>query len=182
MTEQGMKEAIEQVEALGYQKHKVIVVYLPQCHESLAGIIAGRIREKYSRPTFVLTDAEEGVKGSGRSMDSFHMYEEMTKCKELFTKYGGHKLAAGLSMEKEQVELFRKTINQNCNLSEEDFQEKILIDIPLPLSYVTSRQGEEHRDPYRRYHPRLHRNPLQQVRSRVHARRHSGYAQEDQGT
>ena len=137
MTEQGMKEAIEQVEALGYQKHKVIVVYLPQCHESLAGIIAGRIREKYSRPTFVLTDAEEGVKGSGRSMDSFHMYEEMTKCKELFTKYGGHKLAAGLSMEKEQVELFRKTINQNCNLSEEDFQEKILIDIPLPLSYVT---------------------------------------------
>lgn len=137
MTEQGMKEAIEQVETMGYNKDKVMVVYLPHCHESLAGIIAGRIREKYSRPAFVLTDGEEGVKGSGRSMDCYHMYEEMTRCKELFTKYGGHKLAAGLSMERENVDIFRKRMNENCKLEEEEFQEKILIDIALPLSYVT---------------------------------------------
>ena len=137
MTEQGMKEAIEQVETMGYNKDKVMVVYLPHCHESLAGIIAGRIREKYSRPAFVLTDGEEGVKGSGRSMECYHMYEEMTRCKELFTKYGGHKLAAGLSMERENVDIFRKRMNENCKLEEEEFQEKILIDIALPLSYVT---------------------------------------------
>ena len=92
-------------------KDKVLVVYLPDVHESLAGIIAGRIREKYYKPVFVLTRAEEGVKGSGRSIEAFHMYDEMTKCKELFTKYGGHKLAAGLSLPEENVEIFRQKLN-----------------------------------------------------------------------
>lgn len=143
LTEEGLKEAIELIEKKGYAKNKVIVVYLPDCHESLAGIIAGRIREKYSRPTFVLTKGEEGAKGSGRSVDAYHMYEEMVKVKELFTKFGGHKLAAGLSLEEENISEFRDRMNQNCCLEEEDFQEKILIDIPLPLSYVTPAFLEE---------------------------------------
>ena len=143
LTEEGIKNAIEIIEKNQYGKNKVIVVYLPDCHESLAGIIAGRIREKYTRPTFVLTKAEEGVKGSGRSVDAYHMYEEMVRVKELFTKFGGHKLAAGLSLEEENVSVFRDKMNENCNLSEEDFQEKVLIDVPLPLSYVTNAFLEE---------------------------------------
>lgn len=137
LTLQGVDEAIAQIEEKAYQQDKVLVIYLPEVHESLAGIIAGRIREKYGKPTFVLTKGEEGVKGSGRSIDAFHMYDEMTKCKELFTKYGGHKLAAGLSLEEKNVEIFRKIINENCTLSEEDFEEKVQIDVPMPMEYVT---------------------------------------------
>lgn len=137
LTIEGVEKAIAQIEEQGCQNDKVLVVYLPEVHESLAGIIAGRIREKYYKPVFVLTKAEEGVKGSGRSIDAFHMYEEMTKCKELFTKYGGHKLAAGLSLEEKNVEQFRKMINDNCNLTEEDFEEKVQIDVPMPMDYVT---------------------------------------------
>ncbi|MDE5700185.1 MAG: single-stranded-DNA-specific exonuclease RecJ, partial [Lachnospiraceae bacterium] len=92
--------------------------------------------EKYCKPAFVLTKAEEGVKGSGRSIEAFHMYDEMTKCKELFTKYGGHKLAAGLSLAEENVEEFRRRLNENCQLTEEDFQEKVLIDVPMPMAYA----------------------------------------------
>ncbi len=137
LTAEGVDEAVAQIEEKGYIKDKVLVIYLPEVHESLAGIIAGRIREKYCKPTFVLTRGEEGVKGSGRSIDAFHMYEEMTKCKELFTKYGGHKLAAGLSLEEKNVDLFRETINTNCQLTEEDFEEKVQIDVPMPMDYVT---------------------------------------------
>lgn len=143
MTEEGLRKAIEVIEENDYGKDKVIVVFLPDCHESLAGIIAGRIREKYSRPTFVLTGSEEGVKGSGRSVDAFHMYEEMVKVKELFSKFGGHKLAAGLSLPEENISVFREKMNKNCHLSEEDFREKVLIDIALPLSYVTKDFLEE---------------------------------------
>ena len=103
MTEEAVKQAEEQVETTTISKDKVLVVYLPDCHESLAGIVAGRIRENYYKPVFVLTDAEEGVKGSGRSIDGYHMYEELNKCKELLTKFGGHRLAAGLSLPKENV-------------------------------------------------------------------------------
>ena len=137
LTIEGTELAIEQVEKNGLEKDRVLVIYLPEVHESLAGIIAGRIREKYGKPTFVLTKGEEGVKGSGRSIDTFHMYDEMTKCKELFTKYGGHKLAAGLSLEEQNVELFRKTINDNCTLTDEDFEEKVLIDVPMPMEYAS---------------------------------------------
>lgn len=137
LTVKGVEEAIEQIESSGMKEDKVLVVYLPEVHESLAGIIAGRVREKYQKPSFVLTKAEEGVKGSGRSIDAFHMYDEMTKCKELFTKYGGHKLAAGLSLEESNVEEFRRRINENCTLTEDDFEEKITIDVPMPFSYVT---------------------------------------------
>ncbi len=137
MTEYHVKEAIRQVEEQGLGKDRVLVLYLPACHESLAGIIAGRVREKYHKPVFVLTDGEEGVKGSGRSIDSYHMYEEMSRHKELFCKYGGHKLAAGLSMAAGNVEVFRKAINESCRLTPSELEEKIHIDVPMPLSYVT---------------------------------------------
>ena len=137
LTQKGVEEAVNLIEKDGLLEDRVLVVYLPEVHESLAGIIAGRIREKYGKPTFVLTNAEDGVKGSGRSIEAFHMYDEMTKCKELFTKYGGHKLAAGLSLPKENVEPFRKALNNNCNLMEEDFEEKVLIDVPMPMDYVS---------------------------------------------
>ncbi len=137
MTEEGIKEAVRQVEETSLARDRVLVIYLPQCHESLAGIVAGRIREKYGRPVFVLTKGEEGVKGSGRSIESYNMYEEMTACKELFTRYGGHKMAAGLSLPDEAaVEAFRRRLNRNCTLTEEDFEEIVHIDVPMPLSYV----------------------------------------------
>ena len=137
LTQKGVEEAIRLIEENGLLNDRVLVVYLPEVHESLAGIIAGRIREKYGKPTFVLTNAEDGVKGSGRSIEAFHMYDEMTKCKELFTKYGGHKLAAGLSLPKENVEPFRKKLNNNCTLTDEDFEEKVLIDVPMPMDYAS---------------------------------------------
>lgn len=137
LTLKGVNEAVDQIENSGLGMDRVLVVYLPEVHESLAGIIAGRIREKYGKPTFVLTRAEEGVKGSGRSIEAFHMYDEMTKCKELFTKYGGHKLAAGLSLAEENVEEFRRRLNENCALTDEDFEEKVLIDVPMPMAYAS---------------------------------------------
>lgn len=137
MTEDGVKQAIKQVEESALKDDRVLVVYLPDCHESLAGIIAGKVREKFGKPVFVLTKGEEGIKGSGRSIETYSMYEEMTGCKELFTRYGGHKMAAGLSLAgEEEMELFRKKTNDNCTLTEEDFEEIIHIDVPMPLSYV----------------------------------------------
>ena len=138
MTLQGTEQAIELVEQTALKEDKVLVIYLPECHESLAGIIAGRIRERYQKPVFVLTKAEAGVKGSGRSIDAYHMYDKMSECKELYTKYGGHKLAAGVSMPEENVEKFRRYLNEHCELFPEDFEEKILIDVPMPMSYVTT--------------------------------------------
>ena len=138
MTEKGVEDAILKIQEEHLEKNRVMVVYLPDCHESLAGIIAGRIREKYYKPVFVLTKTEECVKGSGRSIESYHMYEELNKCKELFIKFGGHKLAAGLSLKEENVEILKDTLNQNCTLTAEEMEEKILIDVPMPLSYVTN--------------------------------------------
>lgn len=137
MTLKGTEEAINIVENSKRKDDKVLVVYMPDCHESLAGIIAGRLREKYGKPAFILTKGEEGVKGSGRSIEAYSMYEAMTKCKELFTKYGGHKMAAGLSLEEDNVEKFRVKMNENSKLTQEDFEEKVHIDVALPLSYAT---------------------------------------------
>jgi len=137
MTEDGVTEAIHLVMNSSLKDDKVLVVYLPDCHESLAGIIAGKVKEKFGKPTFVLTRGEEGVKGSGRSIEAYDMYEEMTACKELFTKFGGHKMAAGLSLSgEEQVEVLRKRMNETCRLTEEDFEEVVHIDVPMPLSYA----------------------------------------------
>ncbi|MDO4469890.1 MAG: single-stranded-DNA-specific exonuclease RecJ [Bacillota bacterium] len=137
MTVKGVERAVEIIENTDLKNDRVLVVYLPECHESLAGIIAGRIREKYTKPVFVLTKGEEGVKGSGRSIEAYHMFQEMVKCKELLAKFGGHPMAAGLSMEEENIEKFRKKLNENCTLTEEDMVEKIVIDVPMPMSYVT---------------------------------------------
>ncbi len=136
MTIQGTELATEIYEREGYDKDSVLVLYLPEIHESIAGIIAGRIREKYNKPTFVLTRAEEGVKGSGRSIENYSMYDEMCKCRELFTKFGGHPMAAGLSLEEKNVDLFRKKINELSPLTAGDLVQKIKIDVPMPLSYV----------------------------------------------
>lgn len=137
MTAKGVEQAVEMVENTELIKDRVLVIYLPDCHESLAGIIAGRIRERYTKPVFVLTKGEEGVKGSGRSIEAYHMFQEMVKCKELFTKFGGHPMAAGLSMKEEDIEELRRRLNENCTLTQEDMTEKIVIDVPMPMSYVT---------------------------------------------
>ena len=143
MTERGVEEAVRMIESTSLKDDRVLVVYLPDCHESIAGIIAGRIREKYYKPVFVLTRAEEGVKGSGRSIETYDMFAQMCKCRALFTKFGGHKLAAGLSLEEENVERFRETINELCELSDDDLQEKVSIDMRLPFPYITEQLVNE---------------------------------------
>ena len=135
MTEKGVERAVEMIETSALKEDRVLVVYLPDVHESLAGIIAGRIREACHKPTFVLTKSEDGVKGSGRSIEAYSMYEELCKCQELFTKFGGHPMAAGLSLPEANVEIFREKINACCGLTEEDFIPKIKIDIPMPVDY-----------------------------------------------
>lgn len=136
MTAQGLEKAIEQVESTSMMEDTVLVVFLPECHESLAGIIAGRLRERYHKPSFVLTRGEEGVKGSGRSIESYSMYEKLCECKEYLTKFGGHPMAAGLSLEEENVERFRRKLNKQSGLTEEDLVEKVTIDVPMPIHYI----------------------------------------------
>lgn len=136
MTLQGVEEAYSQIEECGYDNDKVMVIYLPECHESLAGIIAGRIRERYHHPVFVLTKGEDCVKGSGRSIEQYSMYDEMVKCRDLFLKFGGHPMAAGLSLAEDNVEAFRRRMNENSTLTSEDFVPKIVIDVPMPLEYI----------------------------------------------
>ena len=143
MTEEGVEEAVRQIESSSWKDDQVLVVYLPECHESIAGIIAGRIKERYYRPTFVLTRGETGVKGSGRSIEAYDMFAEMNRCRELFTKFGGHKLAAGLSLDEENVEVFRKRINELADLTEEDLQMKVSIDMRLPFPYINEELIQE---------------------------------------
>ena len=143
MTRQGVEEAKQLVEEGGYEKDPVLILYLPDVHESIAGIIAGRIRECYYRPTFILTKAEDGVKGSGRSTEEYSMYEQMCKCSNLLTKFGGHPMAAGLSLPEENVELFRKQMNENCPFRAEEIVQTIHIDVPMPVDYVTNALVEE---------------------------------------
>lgn len=143
MTEQGKEQAIQSIEENNLGKDRVLVVYLPDCHESLAGIIAGRIREAYNKPVFVLTKGADGVKGSGRSIEAYSMYEELVKCSDLLTQFGGHPMAAGLSMEEKNVELFRRRLNDNCTLTEQDLIPQIKIDVPMPISYLSKKLTEQ---------------------------------------
>lgn len=136
MTLQGVSEGIRMVEETSLLEDRVLVVYLPECHESLAGIIAGRLREKYHKPTLVLTRTKECVKGSGRSIEAYSMYEELVKCKDLLSKFGGHPMAAGLSLEEENVPRLRKKLNECCLLAPDDLVEKVTIDVAMPISYV----------------------------------------------
>ena len=142
MTKQGEDEAIQQVETL-YADDKVLVVYLPECHESLAGIIAGRVRERFNKPAIVLTRGEEMVKGSGRSIEQYHMYQGLVKVADLLPKFGGHPMAAGLSIEEKDIEEFRRRLNADAELTEEDFIPKVWIDVPMPLEYVSEGLVEE---------------------------------------
>ena len=137
MTRQGTDAAIEMVESSSLRDDKVLVVYLPGCHESIVGIIAGRLKEQYHKPSFVLTDSGDLVKGSGRSIEQYSMYEELCRCSEYLTKFGGHPMAAGLSLAREAVTPFRKRLNELCTLTEDDFCEKLLIDSVLPVGYIT---------------------------------------------
>lgn len=142
MTLEGYEKAVEQIEKEGC-KDKVLVIYLPDCHESLAGIIAGRLRERYYKPVLVLTDSGSCVKGSGRSIESYSMFQELQKCADLFLNFGGHPMAAGCSLKKENVSLLRRTLNELCTLTEEDLTEKIVIDVPMPIDYITESLIEE---------------------------------------
>lgn len=137
MTLRAVEQAVHMIEETSLREDRVLVVYIPECHESLAGIVAGKLRERYYKPVFVLTDAQEGVKGSGRSIDTYSMYEELSRCKKILTRYGGHRLAAGLSLEKEDVERLRQMLNENCTLTMEELTEKVVIDMELPFSSVT---------------------------------------------
>ncbi len=143
MTNQAVDAAVEMVEQTDLKEDKVLVIYLPECHESIAGIVAGRIRETFYKPTLVVTKASEGLKGSGRSIEAYHMYEEINKCKDLLTKFGGHKMAAGFSLKEDRLEEFRRKLNEQCTLSEKDLMEKVVIDMVLPFSCVTEEFVEE---------------------------------------
>lgn len=139
LTLKGTQQAFDLIESTELRNHKVLLVYLSDCHESIAGIIAGRIREKYYKPVLVFTESEEGLKASGRSIENYDMFEELSKVKHLFIKFGGHKMAAGLSMAAENFKLLQKFLNEQCTLTDDDFVEKIYIDVPLPIHCITER-------------------------------------------
>lgn len=137
LTEQGMAMADTIVDEENMADKKVMVLYMPKLHESLAGIVAGRVREKYCKPVFVITEGDGCLKGSARSIPTYHIYEAMSAVKDVFLKFGGHAMAAGFSLSKERLNEFDRRINENCTLTEEDYEEKIVIDVPMPMSYVT---------------------------------------------
>ena len=143
MTEQGIKEAEAMVEGSPLKNDRVLVIFLPDCHESLAGIIAGRIREKYYKPVFIITRGEASAKGSGRSIETYSMYDEMSRCEDLFIQYGGHPMAAGLSIEEEKIGELRRRLNENCSLTEDDLIRKTVIDVAMPLSYLSPKLVQE---------------------------------------
>lgn len=143
MTVEATKKAILQVEEGGHKDDKVYVVYLPDCHESLAGIVAGRIREQYYRPTIVLTKGEHAIKGSARSIDGYNMYEALDRCRMLLEGFGGHTMAAGLSLREENIEPLRCMLNQQAELSEDDLLQKVSIDMQLPFSMISEELIEE---------------------------------------
>lgn len=143
LTKEGVEEAVRQVLETGRRSERVLVIYLPDCHESIAGIIAGKVKERFYRPTIVLTDAEEGIKGSARSIPGYNMFEELSKVSELFTKFGGHPMAAGMSLPKENLSKLRKQLNENCTLTQEEMIEHLSIDIAMPIQYVSEEFIEE---------------------------------------
>ena len=136
MTERGVQEAVSLIESTPLSQDRVLVVFLPDVHESIAGIIAGRLRERYSRPVFVITRGEQSLKGSGRSIEAYSMYEEINKVGDLLIQYGGHPMAAGLSIEESNLAAFREGLNANCTLTEDDLCEKVVIDAAMPFSYI----------------------------------------------
>lgn len=139
LTMHAVEQAKEIAQQEEYVNDRVLVIFLPDCHESLAGIVAGRIREAYYRPTLVVTRSEHGAKGSGRSIESYSMYEELCKCEEYLTQFGGHPMAAGFSLKEADIDAFRRKLNEVCTLTEEELRPKVVIDVPMPISYITGR-------------------------------------------
>lgn len=139
LTMHAVEQAKEIAQQEEYVNDRVLVIFLPDCHESLAGIVAGRIREAYHRPTLVVTRSEHGAKGSGRSIESYSMYEELCKCEEYLTQFGGHPMAAGFSLKEADIDAFRRKLNEVCTLTEEELRPKVVIDVPMPISYITER-------------------------------------------
>ena len=139
LTMHAVEQAKEIAQQEEYVNDRVLVIFLPDCHESLAGIVAGRIREAYYRPTLVVTRSEHGAKGSGRSIESYSMYEELCKCEEYLTQFGGHPMAAGFSLKESDIDAFRRKLNEVCTLTEEELRPKVVIDVPMPISYITER-------------------------------------------
>ena len=139
LTMHAVEQAKEIAQQEEYVNDRVLVIFLPDCHESLAGIVAGRIREAYYRPTLVVTRSEHGAKGSGRSIESYSMYEELCKCEEYLTQFGGHPMAAGFSLKEADIDAFRRKLNEVCTLTEEELRPKVVIDVPMPISYITER-------------------------------------------
>ena len=139
LTSEAVDKAVDMVENSSLKDDRVLVIFLPDCHESIAGIVAGRIREKYYKPVIVLTRGEQEAKGSARSIESYNMFEKLSECKDLFTRFGGHPIAAGLSLPEENIPEFRRRINEYCNLSEEDLTETVWIDVPMPLEYINEK-------------------------------------------
>lgn len=139
LTSEAVDKAVDMVENSSLKYDKVLVIFLPDCHESIAGIVAGRIREKYYKPVIVLTRGEQEAKGSARSIESYNMFEKLSECKDLFTRFGGHPMAAGLSLPEENIPEFRRRINEHCNLNEEDLTETVWIDVPMPLEYINEK-------------------------------------------
>lgn len=143
MTKEGVDRAINIIDSTDINNDKILVVYIPDIHESLAGIVAGRVKEKYNKPTIILTKSEEGVKGSARSIEEYNMFEGLLACKELLDKFGGHPMAAGLSLQEDKVDELRKALNNKCELTDEDLTRKIMIDSSLPLEYLNLHLIEE---------------------------------------
>ena len=145
LTQAAVDLACEQIDGSTEVNDRVLVVYLPDCHESIAGIVAGRIRERYGKPTFVVTnaEAEDEAKGSGRSIEAYSMFEEMVKCQDLFRKFGGHPMAAGFSLPRSRIDEMRRRLNENCTMTEEDMAEKIMVDVPMPINYIRESLVEE---------------------------------------
>ena len=139
LTMHAVEQAKEIAQQEEYVNDRVLVIFLPDCHESLAGIVAGRIREAYYRPTLVVTRSEHGAKGSGRSIESYSMYEDLCKCEEYLTQFGGHPMAAGFSLKEADIDAFRRKLNEVCTLTEEELRPKVVIDVPMPISYITER-------------------------------------------
>ena len=143
MTKEGVDRAINIIDSTDINNDKILVVYIPDIHESLAGIVAGRVKEKYNKPTIILTKSEEGVKGSARSIEEYNMFEGLLACKELLDKFGGHPMAAGLSLQEDKVDELRIALNNKCELTDEDLTRKIMIDSSLPLEYLNLHLIEE---------------------------------------
>lgn len=143
MTKEGVDRAINIIDSTDINNDKILVVYIPDIHESLAGIVAGRVKEQYNKPTIILTKSEEGVKGSARSIEEYNMFEGLLACKELLDKFGGHPMAVGLSLQEDKVDELRKALNNKCELTDEDLTRKIMIDSSLPLEYLNLHLIEE---------------------------------------